>query len=95
MMMRVKGILFHTRTNLNLHHRRSLISGGLIVAFKNNGRFEQAIEEMREHLQINRNPDATDSDAYLELAEECGQDRSGYCSMAGSEYCDWECPFSK
>lgn len=24
----------------------------------------------------------------------CGLMRDGNCSMAGSEYCDWECPFS-
>jgi uncharacterized protein YggL (DUF469 family) len=35
-----------------------------------------------------------DGDAVDELMDECGQDRNGHCSMAGTEYCDWECPFS-
>jgi hypothetical protein len=26
--------------------------------------------------------------------DECGKLGDGGCSMAGSEYCDWECPFS-
>jgi hypothetical protein len=64
------------------------------MALKPNGRFRRAVEETKEHLQINSDPDATDSDAIENLMDECGQDSSGQCSMAGSEYCDFECPFS-
>lgn len=59
-----------------------------------NTRLNRAIREVREHLQINGNPDANDEDAIDGLMDECGQDGSGYCSQAGSEYCDFECPFS-
>lgn len=26
---------------------------------------------------------------------DCGRDRSGNCGKAGSEECDWECPYSR
>ncbi|HEY0006216.1 MAG TPA: hypothetical protein VGB17_15660 [Pyrinomonadaceae bacterium] len=54
---------------------------------------KEAIKETREHLEINGDPDVTDEDAFENLMGECGQDSSGYCSMAGSEYCEFECPF--
>jgi len=54
----------------------------------------EAIKETKEWLEINSDPDATDEDAIEDLLSECGQDSSGYCSQAGSEYCDFECPFS-
>lgn len=59
-----------------------------------NYRYHQAIDETREYLEINGNPEATDDDAFEHLAAECGQQRDGSCTMAGSEYCDFECPFS-
>ena len=33
--------------------------------------------------------------AYEEALMNCGMDRHGYCSKAGSEECDWDCPFSR
>lgn len=56
-------------------------------------RLSRAIKETREHLEINGNPDADDDDAIASLLDECGQDRLGGCSMVGTEYCDFECPF--
>jgi hypothetical protein len=36
-----------------------------------------------------------DDDDFDEEEEfDCGMDRSGYCGKAGSEECDWECPYS-
>lgn len=29
-----------------------------------------------------------------EAMEECGKTRDGYCMLAGTEHCDFECPFS-
>lgn len=26
---------------------------------------------------------------------DCGMTRAGYCTKAGSEECDWECPYSE
>lgn len=54
---------------------------------------KNAIREMKEYLQLNMDADANDDDALDYLEGECGQDRNGSCSMAGTEYCDWECPF--
>jgi len=34
-------------------------------------------------------------DPLAEAEMNCGLMRDGYCSMAGSEYCDWDCPFSR
>lgn len=31
----------------------------------------------------------------LDIAmDECGRMRDGICTKAGTEYCDWDCPFS-
>lgn len=38
-------------------------------------------------------PDDPDEDDQYSLGpEECYMDNKGQCSMAGSEYCDFECP---
>jgi hypothetical protein len=29
------------------------------------------------------------------LEFDCGRDRNGYCGKAGSEECDWECPYGR
>ena len=56
------------------------------------------IDEMKQHLDLNCDTDDgeghTDDDAIDHLMDECGKDRDGYCSQAGTEYCDFECPFS-
>lgn len=57
-------------------------------------RLSRAIKETREHLELNSDDDVNDDDALHSLLDECGQDRSGACSLAGTEYCDFECPFS-
>lgn len=37
----------------------------------------------------------TDEQEYLEDEfDECGQTPDGYCQLAGTEYCDFECPYS-
>lgn len=54
---------------------------------------KRAIAETKEFLQLNRDPDADDDDAYEDLMSECGKNARGECSLAGTEYCDWECPF--
>lgn len=57
-------------------------------------KLSQAIKETREFLELNRDGDVDDDDALELLETECGQDGSGGCSQAGTEYCDWECPFN-
>lgn len=54
---------------------------------------KHAIRETKEYLQLNVDADASDDDAAEYLSEECGKDQRGRCSMAGTEYCDFECPF--
>ena len=56
--------------------------------------WKHAIRETREYLELNADPDATDEDAADYLMHECGKDQNGRCSLAGTEYCDFECPFS-
>ncbi len=57
-----------------------------------------AIKETKEHLEMNGGGDddgfVSDDDAIDSLMDDCGQGSDGSCSMAGTEYCDWECPFS-
>jgi hypothetical protein len=55
---------------------------------------KRAIAETKEYLQLNCDPDADDDDALDDLTENCGRMSDGGCSLAGTEYCDWECPFS-
>jgi uncharacterized protein YggL (DUF469 family) len=44
----------------------------------------------------NDDSDCDNEDDELERAmDECGQMSDGFCTMIGSEYCDWECPFSR
>lgn len=65
---------------------------------KQDARLQRAIVETKEHLNLNRqrddNEDFNDNDALEELLGECGKQRDGSCLYAGSEMCDWECPFS-
>jgi hypothetical protein len=35
-----------------------------------------------------------DVDEYEEAIQNCGMGPDGLCSLAGTEQCDWECPFS-
>lgn len=61
----------------------------------------QAIKDVKEYWDSNRdrpddwedNDDWSDDDAVDYLMDECGDTGDG-CTMAGTEYCDWECPFS-
>lgn len=53
---------------------------------------KRAIADTKEFLH--RNPDADDEDTFEDLMSECGQTSEGGCMLAGTEYCDWECPFS-
>lgn len=34
-----------------------------------------------------------DGDEMQELFDACGQTQDGTCQLAGTEYCDFECPF--
>lgn len=58
---------------------------------------KRALREQKEWLELNggyENDDhPTDSDALDDLLSECGDTGDG-CAYAGTEYCDWECPFS-
>lgn len=40
-------------------------------------------------------PDDDDGDEMAEAEMNCGKMRNGQCSLAGTEYCDWSCPFSR
>jgi len=62
------------------------------------GRLDRAITETKEYHDLNYDADDddpyTDDDAIDDLLEKCGMDRYGNCSLAGTEECDWDCPFS-
>lgn len=38
--------------------------------------------------------DADNFDPVEDAMADCGLTDDGYCMLAGTEYCDWECPFS-
>ena len=57
-------------------------------------KLKQAIAETKEFMQLNIDPDADDEDAMESLEEDCGKQPDGTCLYAGTEQCDWECPFS-
>lgn len=39
--------------------------------------------------------DDYEEDAFEEALMNCSMGRDGLCGQAGSEYCDFECPFSR
>lgn len=39
--------------------------------------------------------DEDERDEYEEAMDNCGQMSDGGCTLVGTEYCDWDCPFSK
>lgn len=60
-------------------------------------RLQRAIQEVKIHHEDNYDDDDDlrfdDEDAIEELLSECGQTPDGYCTLAGTEHCDFECPF--
>ncbi len=38
--------------------------------------------------------DPDEDDEMAEAEMNCGQMADGQCMLAGTEYCDWECPFA-
>ena len=56
-------------------------------------KWKQAVREMKEHLHLNYSPDIGEDEVIEELLSECGQMPDGSCQLAGTEYCDFSCPF--
>jgi hypothetical protein len=61
-----------------------------------------ALEQAKTDPQHKEVPDwdhDDDCDSFEDDADdgwdECGMTRYGYCTLAGSEWCDWECPRNK
>jgi hypothetical protein len=54
---------------------------------------QHRIHEEWQWMQDNYEGDITEQDALDHLLAECGQTNDGDCLQAGSEYCDFECPF--
>jgi hypothetical protein len=54
---------------------------------------QHRIREQLQWMQDNQDADMTEEDALDHLLNECGQTDDGDCLLAGSEYCDFECPF--
>ena len=51
------------------------------------------IREELAWMRDNEGHDVTEQDALDHLLQECGQTDDGDCLLAGSEHCDFECPF--
>jgi hypothetical protein len=51
------------------------------------------IQETLEWMELNYDEDVTEEDALEHLMGECGQTPDGGCQLAGSEQCEFECPF--
>lgn len=45
-------------------------------------------------LEDEDDPYDYEADQY-DPAEDCGLTADGYCMLAGSEWCDWACPFNR
>jgi hypothetical protein len=77
--------------------RQSLIS--LVRAHDPDEKAEGFLRErMRTKLVFlhnNGTPDAGEADALEALLGQCGQETGGPCRLAGTMYCEDECPFSK
>ena len=60
-------------------------------------KLEQRVRETKVWMDDNCDSDDgyefTEDGALEALMGECGEDSQGYCSLAGTEYCEFECPF--
>ena len=55
----------------------------------------QDMRERQEWADANMSEDDADAfDPVEDAMQQCGMTSDGYCMLAGTEYCDWECPFS-
>jgi hypothetical protein len=54
---------------------------------------QHRLREEWQWMQDNYEGDITEQDALEHLLQECGQTGDGDCLLAGSEQCDFECPF--
>lgn len=61
---------------------------------KQKTRLRQAIDETLEYMEINYDEEQTEDDALEYIMGNCGKQEDGSCLNAGSEDCDFECPFS-
>lgn len=43
--------------------------------------------------EVEDEPTDPEEDWWDQKAEECGLGSDGYCMLAGTEHCDFECPF--
>ena len=59
-------------------------------------RINRRVKEERQHMRANgAPPNPTRSEARESLMAQCGYvPDTGLCQKAGTEYCDWECPFT-
>jgi len=60
-------------------------------------RLHRAIANRMEFARCNYgNEDGpfTEDAALEEVMADCGMTPDGYCTLAGTEFCDWDCPFS-
>jgi hypothetical protein len=55
---------------------------------------QACVHKMLTFLHNNGTPDADEADALEALLGQCGQETGGVCQLAGTTYCDSECPFS-
>jgi hypothetical protein len=56
-------------------------------------KFAWTAEQITEHYEAGFVPEDDDDDDFdNDPASECGQLSDGTCMMAGTEFCDWECP---
>lgn len=45
------------------------------------------------HVEPDDYDNDPDEDEHEEALLNCGLDEEGFCSLAGTEHCDFECPF--
>ena len=55
--------------------------------------FEHKMKSYEDWCEANGGDDWDWDDAYEIALSECGQMPDGFCTMAGTEHCDWDCPF--
>ena len=52
-------------------------------------------QEFEEEGSVDDDFEDDDEDEFEEAIANCSMGRNGLCGKAGSEECDWECPFSR
>lgn len=54
----------------------------------------RSYDELPDEYDLSEDYGSDEEDEFEQAMQDCGKTDEGFCTMAGSEYCDFRCPFS-